>query len=114
MKFFINKKGEALTLVLIVLIVVVFIGWLINLNQRECRSNNDCGSGYYCGSDFTCHQIPTIEKTLVQNNLVLPSVIIGIAIVIAAFILRFGNLRVRRNQDLGAGEQKEENKLRAP
>ncbi|MBS3132330.1 hypothetical protein J4212_07910 [Candidatus Woesearchaeota archaeon] len=71
----------------------------MNLGQRECSSNESCGKGYYCGSDFSCHEMPTIEKTVVQNNLIVPSIIIGIAIIIAAFVMKngLGFLRVKRN-----------------
>ena len=83
------KKSEAgLTILLVIIIVVLFFGWLININQRECRTNKDCSSESYCGSDFSCHAYPTIQKTVVQYNLFWPAVIIGIAIVFAAWIFR--------------------------
>jgi len=84
-----NKKSEAgLGAILVVIIIVLFLGWLITFSQRECRTNKDCGAEAYCGSDFACHSYPTIQKTIVQYNLLLPSVIIGIAIVVAAVILK--------------------------
>ncbi|MBI2654554.1 hypothetical protein HYX02_07165 [Candidatus Woesearchaeota archaeon] len=83
-----HKKADAgLTILLIVVIVILLFGVLINFG-RECRTNKDCGSESYCGSDFACHQYPTIQKTVVQYNLFLPAVILGIAIVFAAWILR--------------------------
>ena len=89
MVFFSGKRGEALTAtVLIVLIVTVFLGWLITFSSKECRSNSQCKYGYYCGSDFSCHEMPVIEKTLTQNNLLMPALILGIAIVAAAFIIQ--------------------------
>ena len=92
MGYYCNKRAEALTAaVLITVIIVVFLGWLISFNSKECRSNSQCQSGYYCGSDFSCHEMPVIEKTLTENNLIFPSIIIGIAIVAAAFILRAKN-----------------------
>ena len=109
MKLFTNKKSEAITIFLVVLIVVVFLGWLINFASRECRSNSDCNNGFYCGSDYACHQIPVVEKTIIQNNLVAPAFVIGIAIIIAAIVLRW-----RRNPSKGTNhmetEQKQENK----
>mgnify|MGYP001593632376 CR=1 FL=1 len=87
-----NKRAEALTAaVLITVIIAVFFGWLISFNSKECRSNSQCQSGYYCGSDFSCHEMPVIERTLIENNLFMPSIIIGIAIIAAAFILRVKN-----------------------
>lgn len=91
-----QKKSEAgLVVVLIIIVIVFFLGWLINISQRECKSNKDCGSESYCGSDFSCHTYPTIQKTVVQYNLVGPSVIIGIAIIIAAIIFNWGKIIVK-------------------
>ena len=84
-----HKRSEAgLVIILILVIAALFFGWLININQRECNHNKDCGSEAYCGSDFSCHNYPTIQKTVVQYNLFWSAVIIGIAIVIAAIIVR--------------------------
>lgn len=84
-----NKKSEAgLVAVLIIIIVFLFFGWLINMGQRECKSNRDCGSEAYCGSDFSCHQYPSIQKTVIQYNLFWPAIILGAAIVLAAWIYK--------------------------
>src|SRR3989338_3497997 len=98
-----NKKSEALTIILVVIIVAVLIGWLVNFSSRECRSDNDCAEDHYCGSDFSCHEIPVIEKTLVKNNLIIPSVIIGAAIIIAAFIMK---IRPRQKGEQNLDEAK--------
>jgi uncharacterized protein YpmB len=96
MNIFHNKKSEALIIILIVIIVVVFLGWIVSIGSKECRSNSDCSSEFYCGSDFACHKIPTIEKTIVKNNLIFPSTIIGIAIIIAAIIIKWSKLPFRK------------------
>jgi len=90
MKIFESKKSEAITVILVTLIIIVVLGRLINAGSRECRSNSQCGSAQYCGSDFACHELPTIEKTIVKNNLMIPSIIIAIAVIIAAIILKSG------------------------
>lgn len=103
------KKADAgLVVILILVIAVFFFGWLINASQRECKSNRDCGSEAYCGSDFSCHQYPTIQKTIVQYNFLLPSLIIGFAIVVAAVILRWDMLR-RKIWQKQAGEESTKN-----
>lgn len=85
-----NKKGDAVAAIIIVVIIVVFIGWLISVGQRECNSNNDCGEGYYCGVKHNCHKIPVLEKeVIIQHRYVWPSIIIGLAIVAAAIILKY-------------------------
>ncbi|MBI3034790.1 hypothetical protein HYY71_00560 [Candidatus Woesearchaeota archaeon] len=84
-----HKKSEVgIVIILIIVIVLFFFGWLINFSQRECRTNRDCNSESYCGSDFACHSYPNIQKTVVQYNFFWPAVIIGIAIVAAAWIFR--------------------------
>ena len=84
-----NKKGEAgLVIILIIIAVLFFFGWLINVSQRECKTNRDCGSEAYCGSDFSCHQYPAIQKTVVEYNFFWPAIIIGLAIIAAAWIFR--------------------------
>jgi len=83
-----NKRAMMLGIIVILVIVLFFFAWLINFSGRECSSNNDCSENSYCGSDFACHQIPTIETVTVKNNLLAPSLIIGLAIVGAAYILR--------------------------
>jgi len=109
MKLF-NKRAEAVTIILIVVIIVIFLGWLVNLGFKECRSNAQCPSDYYCGSDFSCHQIPTIEKTVVKNNLIIPSAIIGIAIIIAALILKSNKFSFRRKKSSMPSQINEEGK----
>ena len=90
------KKSEAgLATILIIIIIVFFLGWLVNIGQRECRTNKDCGSESYCGSDFVCHQYPTIQKTVVQYNLFWPAVILGIAIVIVATLFNWDKIRAK-------------------
>lgn len=83
-----RKAETGLVVILIIVIILFFFGWLINVSQRECRTNRDCGTEAYCGSDFSCHQFPNIQKTVVQYSLFWPAVIIGIAIVLAAWIFR--------------------------
>ena len=91
------RKAEAgLTIILVLVIVFVFLGWLFNVSQRECKSNKDCSSESYCGSDFSCHQYPNIQKTAAQYNFVWPSVIIGIAIIIAAIIFKWNDIKSRK------------------
>jgi len=63
MEFYNSKRADGgLTAVLIIIVIVAFLGYLVNFGGRECRVNSDCGNENYCGSDFACHQIPIIEK----------------------------------------------------
>ncbi len=56
--------------------------------RKECKLNSDCTENNYCGSDFKCHQFPVIENTIVKSDWTTPAAIIGLAIVVAAMIMR--------------------------
>lgn len=109
------KKADAgLAVILIIVLVLFFFGWLINISQRECRSNKECGSEAYCGSDFACHSYPTIQKTVVQNNFTVPSIIIGIAIVIAAVIFNWDKIMSKEKTEEVVEEYKSSNNIKTP
>ena len=85
-----GKKGVAwLAAVLFIIIIVIIIVWLVNLSNRECSKDSDCSDGFYCGSDFSCHEFKIVEKTTVNNDLIGAGIIIAVAIIIAAIILRY-------------------------
>ena len=103
------KKSEiGLGFILALVIVILFFGWLINTGQRECKSNRDCSSESYCGSDFSCHSYPTIQKTVIQYNLFWPAVIIAIAVVIAAWIFKGRELKIREEKEQHVEQKAEE------
>jgi hypothetical protein len=90
-----NKRADGgLTAIVIILILVIFLGWLINVRGRECRNNNDCGEDNYCGSDFSCHKYPIIEKEsiVVERHYTVPAIIIGVALIVTAVILRWNKV----------------------
>lgn len=90
-----NKRADGgLTAVVIVLIVVVFLGWLVNVGGRECRTNKDCDKDYYCGSDFACHKFPVIEKE--SGNYIVPALIIGAALIATTIILKWDKIAESR------------------
>ncbi|MBU0614832.1 MAG: hypothetical protein KJ601_01965 [Nanoarchaeota archaeon] len=90
-----NKHGVVdLAIIVLVVVCLVFLGWLVNLGTRECSGNNDCSNAQYCGADFSCHDIPIIEKEVktTQVSLVGPAFILGIAAVVVAVILRWDKI----------------------
>lgn len=79
-----NKKANAVVLV-IAIIALLIIFWKIgDLASRECSLDKECNEESYCGSDFKCHKYPTITK----HNYVPAAFIIGVSVVIAAYILK--------------------------
>lgn len=85
----ISKKADASLALVIIIIVVLFLAWLVNIGSRECYNNKDCAPGSYCGSDFSCHEMQSI---IIKNNYILPSIIIGIAIILAALIIKWKDI----------------------
>ena len=118
MTYLFKKADAGLIAVIVIIITMLSLGWITNLASRECSSNKNCNSDEYCGSDFACHQIPVIERTttITQNNFVLPSIIIGISIVMAALILKYKKLKSRFKKPDEKADilPKEKTKLRTP
>ena len=106
-----NKKADGgITAIVIILVVIVFIGWLVNLGSRECNSNKDCEEDSYCGSDFNCHKIPVIEKTseVVKRSYTAPVLIVCATIVILAIIWRWEKIfRKKEKVDIEKPKEKE-------
>ena len=85
-----NKKADGgITAIIIIVIIIVFLGWLINLGSRECNSNKDCSEDNYCGSDFSCHQHPVINTEVNQISITLPIILICITLIILAVIWKW-------------------------
>ena len=96
-----NKKADGgLTAIVIILIALVFLGWIINTGRRECDTNGDCDDAQYCGSDFACHDIP---KTIVyKQSLVLPLLFICLTIIALAVIWKWEVIFSKKFGSLGA------------
>ena len=85
----VSKSGQGLVLAVVVIIIIIgAITWFASLAKHECEKDTECPSEYYCGVDHKCHAFPVIEKTVIEYNLVLPSIILGVSIIIAAILLR--------------------------
>jgi hypothetical protein len=79
-----NKKGAIFALIIGVIALLIIFWFIVDLATRECSSDKECGSERYCGSDYKCHDYPTITK----HNYIIPAIIMGISIIIAAYILK--------------------------
>ncbi len=82
-----NKKGNAVAIVAIVLALIILIMFLVNIGSRECTNNNDCSDNQYCGTDYECHDFPG-QIFVEKNNYVWPAVIMGISLIAAAWIFK--------------------------
>ncbi|HZX44466.1 MAG TPA: hypothetical protein VFF28_02160 [Candidatus Nanoarchaeia archaeon] len=104
-----NKKADGgLTAIVIILIALVFLGWIINTGRRECDTNGDCDDAQYCGSDFACHDIP---KTIVyKQSLVLPLLFICLTIIALAVIWKWEVIFSKKFEKTVTVEEKTKNK----
>jgi len=81
----------------VAILIVIFsgVGAMVLANVikagRECNVNADCRETAYCGSDYKCHDFPTIQQTIVNKNYTTPAVILALAIVAAAFVMKWNN-----------------------
>ncbi|HLC97143.1 MAG TPA: hypothetical protein VJH97_07545 [Candidatus Nanoarchaeia archaeon] len=92
-----NKRADGgLTAIVIIVVILVFLGWLVNLSQRQCQSNKDCDRDFYCGSDFACHQIPIIERettpVIVNRDFTGAAWVIALAIMVAAALFNIDKI----------------------
>ncbi len=86
-----NKKGMALGIVAIILALVILGIFLVSIAQRECNSNRDCPGNSYCNTQYECVEFP--EQIVVkESNFLTSALILGIAILIAAYIFKGGKL----------------------
>jgi hypothetical protein len=114
-----KKADGGITAIIIVVIILVFIGWLVNIGNRECNTNGDCGKGSYCGSDFACHEMPVIEKTVNVGggSYIVAALILGISMITASLILKWDKIKPRKiefGSDEWEREEKASTRLRAP
>ncbi len=94
-----NKKGVLwLYLIAIVLGIVIVIMVSSNLALRECSNNGDCPDDSYCSSNYQCIQYP--EQIVVKQNNYLPAaIVLGVSMMVAAYIFRKGDLKFNKKED---------------
>ena len=103
-----NNKGNSVLIILILILVgAIFTISLVNLSKRDCTKDKDCSGDAYCGSDFECHEFP--EKIVVrENNWVWPALILGVALIVAAYILRSGKSKPETKAEVKEEQKNEE------
>ena len=99
------KKGEAMGVVVIVLVIVVFLAWFINESWKECRSDSDCNNGI-CNSNFEC---VSIQQNSGQNFNT-GALILGVALIIAALIMKWDKIFKKKSSEKTEEEPEEKPK----
>ena len=82
----------ALAIVAIILALALLAFVLIGFASRECNSDKDCREGQYCAVGHEC-KVPAGSSSTKSPNYIWPALIIGIAIIIAAYIFRKGDYK---------------------
>ena len=87
-----NNKGEwkiqsEFFWLLIILVAAILVMWI---GSWECINNSGCKEDEICAVNHVCYKIPIIEKNIykTENKYTLAAVILGLSIIITAFILR--------------------------
>tara|TARA_Y100000310_G_C20632148_1_gene789214 strand:+ start:1165 stop:1452 length:288 start_codon:yes stop_codon:yes gene_type:complete len=87
-----NKKGSpALIVIIIFLAAIVLIFLIVNISDRDCSKDSECPENSYCGSDYQCHQFPDRIVVKESSGLLGPSIVVAVALIIAALIVRLRN-----------------------
>jgi hypothetical protein len=89
------KKGDVgLGAIIVIILIIIFLGWLINEGWKECRVDSDCKEAQYCTSQNTCKDIPVIEKTSPNTaiNYNYAAWVIGLSLIVAALIMKWDTL----------------------
>jgi len=82
--------------VIVILALTVLAIVIIDFAKRDCSDNQDCSKTAYCGSDFKCHDFPS-EIVVKENNYTIAAVVLGIALIVAAYIFRGGKIPYLKN-----------------
>ncbi|MFH1591850.1 MAG: hypothetical protein ABIB47_00580 [Candidatus Woesearchaeota archaeon] len=75
---------------IIVLLAIISAVLIAAYVSRECNTNLDCGGGRYCAYNHKCYDSSSNSKSA---NLLPSALVIGIAIVISAYILKRGKVK---------------------
>jgi hypothetical protein len=85
-----NKKAELGLIVTILVLAIAIVSLVVSNNfNRECNKNSDCSDNSYCGSDYACHEYPK-EVQVKQNTFLPAAIVLGLALIVAAYIFRGG------------------------
>ena len=82
-----NKKGAFFIGALVILVLVLFVV-VIQYERYECTKNIHCGETSYCGVDHKCHEFPAKSVQSYTKAAAMFGLIVGIAIMVAALILK--------------------------
>ena len=98
-----HKKGSlVLGLVAIILALVILGVFLVSIAQRECQSNRDCPGNAYCNTKYECVEFPN-QIVVKESNFLTSALILGMAILIAAYIFKGGKLPWKKEELKGNG-----------
>ncbi len=87
-----NVKGNmGLVVVIVVLALALLAVVITNSAGHECEKNSECAENSYCGADNECHLYPE-EVVVTQNNYLPAAIVLGLALIFAAYIMRGGRI----------------------
>jgi len=87
-----NKKATLGLIAVVIVLALAIVALVVSSNfNRECNRNSECPNNAYCGADYTCHEYPK-EVQVKQNTFLPAAIVLGLALIIAAYIFRGGRI----------------------
>jgi hypothetical protein len=95
-----NKKGvvPVIGAVAIILALIIFGIFLVNIAQRECNSNRDCSGNAYCNTKYECTEYPN-QIIVKDSNWFLPSIIVAFGLIVSSYIFKTGKIPFVKKKD---------------
>jgi hypothetical protein len=82
-----NRKGTiGATISILIVVIIVIAVYFAVVSSRDCNRDSECPAHNYCGADHECHKFEIIQVE--KQGLIFPALIIGIAMIVSAYILR--------------------------
>ena len=81
--------------------IIAFIIITMWVGSWQCKNDNDCGLNGICTVRHICYQAPVIQNTIIktENKFTIASLILGICIIIAAYILKNNNFIIKKKSN---------------
>jgi hypothetical protein len=78
----------------IIVLIIIISGILIfSYLSRECNRDSDCPANEFCAGNYKCTPLPSVDR----SSDITSSIILGIAIIASALIIRNSTVKPKNN-----------------
>ena len=92
-----TKASMSIGIIAVILALLIFGIFIVNIASRDCNSNRDCPQESYCGSDFECHAFPE-EIVVEKNNFTWAAIILSVGLITTAYIMKTGKIPFQKKK----------------